>query len=340
MEKVDPIASDRDVPIRDPFFDNARSLLMVLVVVGHVIRPMVEGGGPMRALYLWIFAFHMPMFVLLSGYFSKRLVTTTNGRARLAVRLLVPYLLFQGVWLAMGKPKKADDLSALSVPYWLMWFLLALFLWRLTLPLYARFRFAIPMTLVASVLAGLSSDLGRTFTLMRLVSFWPFFVIGYRMDAAAFHRLRSPSTRRRAFITLGVLFASMVAWGDHVLLNWTYLNKPYAEMSLDAVSGPLVRVAVLSVAMIAGFAFLSLVPVRATWFSSFGTRTLTVYLLHGFVVRGLQDAGFYRHVDETWEAFALIPLGIAITVALSWRFLDRALSAVTQPMWLVDRTRP
>ncbi|MBE9498737.1 acyltransferase family protein [Streptomyces sp. GKU 257-1] len=59
-------------PARDPFLDNAKFLLIVLVVIGHS-WPMglVEGSRTVKAGYLWISSFHMPAFILLSGYFSR-----------------------------------------------------------------------------------------------------------------------------------------------------------------------------------------------------------------------------------------------------------------------------
>ena len=54
---------------RDPFFDNVKILLMLLVVFGHIVPP---GQGKIcLASFEWVYSFHMPLFVFISGYFTN-----------------------------------------------------------------------------------------------------------------------------------------------------------------------------------------------------------------------------------------------------------------------------
>src|SRR5699024_6611622 len=57
---------------RDPFLDNARGILVALVVIGHTLESFevtTETAG--GALYTWIYSFHMAAFVAISGYLSR-----------------------------------------------------------------------------------------------------------------------------------------------------------------------------------------------------------------------------------------------------------------------------
>ena len=45
---------------RDPFFDNVKILLMLLVVLGHILT--VGEGKLCLSTNEWIFTFHMPLF--------------------------------------------------------------------------------------------------------------------------------------------------------------------------------------------------------------------------------------------------------------------------------------
>ncbi|WP_249038034.1 acyltransferase family protein [Tetragenococcus halophilus] len=56
---------------RDPYFDNAKFLLMILVVFGHMMQPFIENEQWNHDLYYTIFAFHMPAFIFISGFFAK-----------------------------------------------------------------------------------------------------------------------------------------------------------------------------------------------------------------------------------------------------------------------------
>lgn len=58
---------------RDYFFDNARAILIFLVVLGHMIQPYTSESKYILALYLVIYSFHMPTFLFISGYFAKHL---------------------------------------------------------------------------------------------------------------------------------------------------------------------------------------------------------------------------------------------------------------------------
>jgi peptidoglycan/LPS O-acetylase OafA/YrhL len=55
---------------RDPWFDNAKMLLVTLVVVGHSWSLLAESFSTTWAynfLYLW----HVPAFVMVTGYLSR-----------------------------------------------------------------------------------------------------------------------------------------------------------------------------------------------------------------------------------------------------------------------------
>lgn len=56
---------------REFYFDNARLYLIILVVFGHLLRSYIGENPFLYALYMFIYSFHMPAFVLISGYFAK-----------------------------------------------------------------------------------------------------------------------------------------------------------------------------------------------------------------------------------------------------------------------------
>src|SRR6478752_5745052 len=73
----EPLAPAADRPARsggakqrDAFFDNAKYLAIVLVAVAHSWVPVMDGSRTARALYMVVYTFHMPAFILISGYFS------------------------------------------------------------------------------------------------------------------------------------------------------------------------------------------------------------------------------------------------------------------------------
>jgi len=82
---------------RDSYFDNAKFFLIFFVVFGHMIQSYIQDKESIFALYKTIYAFHMPAFILISGYFAKGLCSKGYIK-NLAKKLLVPYLIFQGIY--------------------------------------------------------------------------------------------------------------------------------------------------------------------------------------------------------------------------------------------------
>ena len=60
---------------RDYLYDNYKAFLIFLVVIGHFIEPAYTNHEFLYTLKWFIFAFHMPAFIFISGYFSKRELT-------------------------------------------------------------------------------------------------------------------------------------------------------------------------------------------------------------------------------------------------------------------------
>lgn len=56
---------------RNPFFDNAKYLAIVLVAMGHAWEPLTDGSRAAEAFYMTVYTFHMPAFIIISGYFSR-----------------------------------------------------------------------------------------------------------------------------------------------------------------------------------------------------------------------------------------------------------------------------
>ena len=125
--------------------DYARGLGILLVVVGHTLRGVINSGllessAATRFADDWIYAFHMPLFFFLSGLFAER--SADKGPRRFVADKLrtiaYPYvvwsLLQTSVQILMSRhtnsPASWHDLAIdrLYVPPMQFWFLYALFL--------------------------------------------------------------------------------------------------------------------------------------------------------------------------------------------------------------------
>ena len=79
---------------REYLFDNYKVLLIILVVIGHFIEPCYDQNSFLYELKWGIVAFHMPAFIFISGYFSKRIPSIK----RLIQGLVIPYFVYELVY--------------------------------------------------------------------------------------------------------------------------------------------------------------------------------------------------------------------------------------------------
>ena len=144
---------------RDSRIDNAKGVLIILVVLGHMVWPVPNRDGVAAALYFFIYFFHMPMFALISGYLSRAEAgwQAAVGNARL---LLVPYAVFVVIHWLVQTAAGVKPYPVLEGHYGL-WFLLSLFCWRVMLPYVARIPHALPASIAAGVGRGLRAVHGH-----------------------------------------------------------------------------------------------------------------------------------------------------------------------------------
>lgn len=83
---------------RDAYFDNAKYLAIVLVAMGHSWEPLRDGSRTVTALYNLVYAFHMPAFIVISGYFSRGFDASPAKIRRLVTGIAVPYVVFEAAY--------------------------------------------------------------------------------------------------------------------------------------------------------------------------------------------------------------------------------------------------
>ena len=330
--RTEPAPPSPPRPGRDPWFDNTKFLLVALVVVGHSWtllpdQPWVELG------YDWLYLWHIPAFVMVTGYLSRRFTFSRRNLRRLVTGVVVPYVLFEGLFALFRYYVGGETLERLWLdPHWPMWYLAALFFWRLLTPFFRRT--AAPMTIAVAV-SLVGGILGiETFDLSRVMGLLPFFVAGLLVEDRHLDLLRSPRARR---IGLGVLVAGMavtpwVEWG--ISTEWLYYRTAYGDLSESWTAGFLIRGLLLVVSFAMATAVLAWVPRDRTWFTRLGVGSLVVYLFHGFFVKGAEYAGWPDCAAGHAVPAAAVTTAVALTLALtlSWRPVRKPLEKVVTPV--------
>lgn len=165
---------------RDYQFDNLKGLLIFLVLFGHLIRATIFKTQPIVGfIYTGIYLFHMPLFIFISGYFSKK-----NNPKRI-VELFLVYTLWQMV-LCPAFTSVALDKSFLSAlkplfnPQTSYWYLLSFIIWRILTPTLSKIKWILPLSFIMGLCVGFSGMSSMTaFSFARTIAFYPFFLSGY-----------------------------------------------------------------------------------------------------------------------------------------------------------------
>jgi fucose 4-O-acetylase-like acetyltransferase len=308
------------------------------VVIGHAWEPLRGadvGGRLLQAAQAFVYAFHLPVFAAMCGYFSRGFTAATGRARKLAAAIVIPYLIF-----SVAYPLYAGMLAGHRVgwdplePYYLTWFLPALLVWRLSTPLWMELRRPITVAVGISMLPAFITVPSMLNT-AQVLSFLPFFVAGLMARPEHFARLQRRSARIVGAIVLVSGVAGAYALATSIDPEWVHWRRSFSQLGVDASAGIGFRVLALAIAVILTVASLAVVPTRRTWFTRFGSATMYVYLLHGFITLFLSYQGWYYRISG-WLV-VLVTIGcLALTVVLSSRPVRRAFRWAIEPRldWL------
>ncbi|MGV8877145.1 MAG: acyltransferase family protein [Rhodoglobus sp.] len=348
MTAADPASPAKTKPSpRIPHWDNVRFLAVTLVVIGHATQRLTHDSDNALALYLIIYAFHMPAFAIISGYFSQALPPTATQMRRVLTDILLPYFIMEAIWsLVKFFVEGETDLNP-SKPSWTLWFLLALGIFRLILPYLALLRWPLVWAIIVSVGVGYLDNIDNTFSLSRAIGILPFFVLGWKLrqwkTLEGWH-----TTTRGVWPVRAAAVAVFVAWSAIILGNielwrkidlrfWFFYDESYLGLGEASWWAGGVRLALIVLAVILSAAFFVLVPRRRTWITDAGQATMYVYLLHSFVLYPLRESGLLQ--DERTSAIWLIGivlLSIGVALALASPLVKKIFHPLIEPkpQWL------
>ncbi|HET7682751.1 MAG TPA: acyltransferase family protein [Marmoricola sp.] len=324
-------------PRRDPWFDNIKMTLVTLVVVGHSWTLLPDSVAK-SWLYDFLYAWHVPAFVVITGYLSRSFRWTPDKLWSLVKTVAVPYVVFEAA-LAWFRYQfggvRLDDLF--TDPHWPMWYLSALFFWRLLTPIFLRLPAKVTIATLISLAAGLWA--GDTFDMARIFGLLPFFVLGLKMHEGHWNLLRAKAARYYAVAGLVAIFVLSRFTNDWIETEWLYYRSRYDVLVPDDVRAATIRLVLILVGLVGAYAVFALVPRTGGWFTRMGAATLVVYLFHGFPILTARFAGYPDWTaGHLWIALPLTTLlAVGLALLLGWGPVSRRLKLAVDPIGAWER---
>ncbi len=298
---------------RNYLIDNLKVFLLFFVVFGHIIEYYIDEYAFLKIVYLFIYFFHMPLFIFISGYLSKNI---DKGRKGAIKNLLIPYVIFNIIWYTLAFIVTGKIMLLIIYPGWTLWYLISLFFWRVSLKYLVKIPYIIPVSILAGLLIGLLPRGGVVLSVSRTITFLPFFLIGYYMKEDVLLKVSMVGKR---FSLIGVLIGIGVAiWvgkTGYVNYEFFYNSHSYLESGLTTTQGLLFRGALYVGAALLSICVLNLIPRQRTFFTQLGERTMNIYIFHPYLTIGVYGIIYVIQylTHNVWLSISLMfisPIGI------------------------------
>lgn len=296
---------------RNQHIDSLKFVLIALVILGHWLAPSRYSDSISGSLYSIIYAFHMPLFVLLSGYFTN--VDDLHKLNKRSFLLFETYILIMGVQSLLYR-----DYHHLLIPENSGWYVLSLMFWgymtRFIRNLKSSLQIIVAFTVAIIVFQFGLGRYEQLFSIMRTILFFPIFIIGYAMRQKSIE-IGKPITKKSsniALVTVSIIILSGLCYFSsrelHVFeFNRDSLHVLMHDFNLTAMYVYCIKIIMGGVIALLCILFLGTIRLPAI-FSVYGKHSLLFYTIQAIIVH------FYRDVLNPGLIHALF--GTLITIGI------------------------
>ena len=319
---------------RDYYMDNLKFVLMIFVVAGH-FGLKLSHIPQIKYLTYYIYIFHMPCFIFISGYFAKNINAGGKLRVDKIMNIMLMYFLFKTGNVLLGYVFNKDISFSLFRDTSAPWYLVALFIWYLSVPLIERIK---PSCLIIGsfllgLVVGYIGSIKDIFSLSRVFVFFPFFIIGFCLSADRLQRFLDKKLRLYAVTVMIIILIFVLIYGKDLrpIVKIIYAGLPYSSYLGDmAPYGFLIRAIWYLFAIILSVSFLLLIPRCKLFFSKYGSRTMQIYMSHIWFRNALLYGGFFSALKKKpdYMSYLIFLSSIILTIILANKYLEKLYNSI------------
>ncbi len=338
------VSSDPAPKKRFFIYDNLKFLLILFVVIGHFADQLVvELYGDylddptlpisdfFNKVFIFIYAFHMPLFLFVSGLFYK----TTDKLNKTAIgQYLVLGILLKMLTFICKSVFQTDFDSDKDVMFRLLgddgvfWYLIALAAFVLICYLVRNVNpvFVMIFSVLLSCCIGYDDSIGDEYTLARIINFFPFFYIGSLCSPEKVYRfLKKPILKILAVAVIGIW--AFLCFADLELvypLRMLFTGRS-SFIKITEITGVDIqfwhRLLTLAISALLCVAFLAIgINKKIPFITKAGSRTLQVYFWHRLILYFLTYIEYPQLLAKYFPNYYIalyILTAVVLTVILS-----------------------
>ncbi len=303
-------------------FDNIKLLAIMLVVVGHVIDSFTSKSDMFRSLFIFIYAFHMPLFIFISGLFQQRF--TDNNKLKINK---VAYYIVLGFALKIlnalckmlhGKKFRINFFGGGTIE----WFLFVSVMFMVTAYLLRKVHPAITLSasLILGCVCGYFDFIQDNFFISRYLVFLPIYLLGYYMTPQLLIKIE------KNYVVKIVSGLSMLLYFVLCFRSLSFVyqlrrlftgRNPFSTLPFENCGAQHRLLCYLISALLCMAVFCFIPNIRIPILSNMGKNTLSVYFWHRPLLYIISSTAFYPTVLSLGDPlYKIIILTFAVLLTL------------------------
>lgn len=309
--------------MRESYWDNLKFILIYCVVLGHCLGCCTTSGLSV-ALWDFVYLFHIPLFVFISGRFSN---IQSNNYNKGILNLFLVYLIFHVLRTSHGIITGNAKLESLLTPAYTFWYLLSLVYWRILVKFLPQKDNGIILlcSFILGIIAGFI-PLDTQMSFQRTFCYLPLFLLGYYTKSIDIQKNIKKIPKYLAISGLLFIFTILFFFFQDKSLypiltgSLHYSNPMYS----------IYRIIMYIIAVFSGVLIMNITPSTNSWISIYGQQTMFIFIYHSFIIRAIKRF-FHQHIMNTDTTIAII-LSIAIMALLFILLRIKLLRQLTNPI--------
>lgn len=341
---------------KDAKVSNLKGILIFLVVFGHLIEIYKDDY---YELFVFVYAFHMPLFIFISGYLAKRM------RISKIINFILLYLVFQTFfnWVLHLTGDYPNLQFTYGEPHFHLWYIVSMGFWYgITLIISKLHLNTAGKWITFIIIAGVgfmsrwyADDIvdfvqeyygnfsSYTLSYQRTLSFMPFFFLGYFMNKQWLSSIYNSLNHKLNTVILLIITMAFVFWGIQSADGFEsiFRGSHGIHKFLDDNDGFFKYFSKIFLSY--GLSFwlcyliLNLIPIKTSIFTKWGDNSLTIFLFHPIFVFVIRSTEYMTKWNPDTKLVTFLFVTIMVTIILGSNFFVRATKYMCNPYHFIKK---